>query len=490
MKLYDKILALILIQLAAVFIFGIHQIQSLYETQKKAFDEKTLLQSDIVQKRFEEMLTHLQKTADILTNSQEVITGLIGNDTDMLYNWSKLFLSSNIDKIHFMDLDGIVISRGEEEFRFSDDVFKTFSFDQALHNDAFLGIDLIDTHECLVYAKRIKQYGETPIGVISVALIIDEDLLRTLVEGTTMQMTYTSKHQTLSTARDTPLIHASALSMLLPADTTPEAAFRIGLTSAKELTAIKEARMSFFIAIALAFVVLLLTLHVTLLKHLKEHESLTRLLIDFYEDRIDIKEVIRQTKQAIQMHSAPEIKKIAEALFNMSQKVADTQDALESLSTTDQLTSLYNRRKLEETLEQKLKEASRTGAFSVVMLDLDHFKHINDTYGHDIGDHVLINVAHVLKEAIRASDIIGRWGGEEFLLIFPQTEREGALVIAEQLREKLQNVIFEKYPHSISGSFGVSTYRENDTQHTVLRRADLALYRAKNNGRNRIEHED
>lgn len=188
-------------------------------------------------------------------------------------------------------------------------------------------------------------------------------------------------------------------------------------------------------------------------------------------------------------HKAPEVKKIAEALFNMSQKVADTQDALESLSTTDQLTSLYNRRKLEESLEQKLKEALRESRFSIIMLDIDRFKTINDTYGHDVGDHVLIHVAKLMKEATRVSDIIGRWGGEEFLLILPQTPLEGALVIADQLRTKLQHLECDKYPQRVSASFGVATYRIDDTQNSILRRADSALYRAKNNGRNRVEYE-
>jgi len=154
-------------QLAAILLFGIYQIQSLYLTQKTAFDQKNLIQSEMIQKRFEEKLESLQRTAQILINSQEVVAGIISNDTDMLYNWSKLFLSSSTDKIHFIDLDGTIISRGELEFRFADDVSKRFYVQQALKNDTFLGIDLVDDKECLVYAKRVKQYGQKPIGIIS-----------------------------------------------------------------------------------------------------------------------------------------------------------------------------------------------------------------------------------------------------------------------------------------------------------------------------------
>ena len=241
MKLYNKILFLTILQLVAIFIFGIYQIQSLYLTQKTAFDQKNLIQSEMIQKRFEEKLDVLQKTAQILINSQEVITGIISNDTDMLYNWSKLFLSPSTDKIHFIDLDGTVISRGELEFRFADDVSKRFYVQQALHNDTFLGIDMVDGEECLVYAKRVKQYGQKTIGIISVALIIDDAFLASLVEGTTMGIAYHSQNQTLSTTKEK-LTNAASLHVMLQAGSIKEAGFNIGFTSEEELNALKKAR--------------------------------------------------------------------------------------------------------------------------------------------------------------------------------------------------------------------------------------------------------
>jgi len=477
-------------QLAAILLFGIYQIQSLYLTQKTAFDQKNLIQSEMIQKRFEEKLESLQRTAQILINSQEVVAGIISNDTDMLYNWSKLFLSSSTDKIHFIDLDGTIISRGELEFRFADDVSKRFYVQQALKNDTFLGIDLVDDKECLVYAKRVKQYGQKPIGIISVALIIDDALLASLAQGTTMNIAYHSEHQTLSTTKTQKLINASSLHVMLQAGSIKEASFNIGLTSEEELNALKEARTNFFVGIGFVLIILVLALHFTLLKHLREYKALSQVLIDFYEDRLDIKEVMSTIKQTTKERTTPEVKKIAEALFNMSQKVADTQNALELLSSTDQLTALSNRRKLEECLEQKLKESTRGSSFSIIMIDIDRFKTINDTYGHEIGDHVLVHTARLMRESIRTSDMLGRWGGEEFLLILPQTSLEGALVIAEQMRSKIYQFTFEHYPQRVTMSFGVATHHAGDTPNSILRRADNALYRAKNSGRNRIEHED
>ncbi|AFL68867.1 sensor domain-containing diguanylate cyclase [Sulfurospirillum barnesii] len=491
MNLYNKVLFLSFLQLGTIFVFGIYQIQSLYLTQKRAFDQKNVMQAEVIQKRFEEKQQSLQKTAHILINSQEVITGILSHDTDMLYNWSKLFLSSTSEKIHFMDLDGTIISRGEAEFNFGDDTSQRFYVRQALQNDTFLGIDFVDGEECLIYAKRVKQYGQRPIGVISLAIVIDNAFLNTLVQDTSMTMTYTSTHQTLSTSIEPflPQALSSSLHVTFQTGGAKDANFSISPSSEEELYALKEARNTFLIGISLALLILMLALHFTLLKHLKEHKALSLVLIDFYEDRLSIHDLMRAIKHTLHQHTTPEIKKIAEALFNMSEKIAHTQTALEHSSTTDQLTALANRRKVEEYLEQKIEESKRGAFFSIIMIDIDHFKNINDTYGHAIGDHVLIHTARLMSASIRESDMLGRWGGEEFLLILPNTPLDGALRIAEHIRATLHQHTFEHYPEFLSMSLGVATHQPNDTSKTILKRADNALYKAKNGGRNQVQHE-
>ena len=490
MNLYNKILALTIIQLVAIFIFTIYQIQSLYTVQRKALDHKTLIQTEMVQTRFEEMIQNLQKSAHILMNSQEVLTGIISNDTDLLFNWGKLFLLSPSNQIHFMDLNGFVISRGEAEYRFGDNVSKAFYFQQALRNDTFLGIDTIDNQECLIYATRIKQYGEKPIGVISVAIAINKQLLNKMVEGTNMSITYHSEHQDIASKHNKQLFNASSLHVSLQTLNSQEAIFHIGLTSEDEMSALEQARINFLFGLTLVFVILSVALHLILLRHLRYYEDLTRLLIEFYEDHISIKDVIKRAQEVIHGKATPEVKKIAEALSKMSQKVADTQDELKLLSVTDQLTSLANRRKLEECLEQKLNEANRGVHFSIIMLDIDWFKTINDTYGHEIGDHVLLQLSHAMRQNMRACDIVGRWGGEEFLLILPETSLQGAIILAEELREKIATLAFDNYPNNVTISLGVATYHANDTSNTLLNRADTALYQAKNSGRNKVHYEN
>lgn len=160
---------------------------------------------------------------------------------------------------------------------------------------------------------------------------------------------------------------------------------------------------------------------------------------------------------------------------------------LEKLSITDGLTGLYNRMKLEVILENECRRASRSSAsVAIVMLDVDTFKSINDTHGHHAGDQVLRELAGILASDVRSIDTVGRWGGEEFLLICPQTGISGAWILAEKLRKAI-----EAYDFSDVGlctcSFGVSVYKKNERPEDVVMRADEAMYRAKVEGRNKVQ---
>lgn len=162
-----------------------------------------------------------------------------------------------------------------------------------------------------------------------------------------------------------------------------------------------------------------------------------------------------------------------------------TAHAMHQMAYTDPLTFLPNRRWLTQTLEQRL---SRKKRFTLILVDIDHFKQINDTFGHDTGDAVLREVSDCLHHQIRAGDVIGRWGGEEFLILASEEDAHSALQLAQRLRKTLENFKLE-VNLSVTASFGVTLSREDDTIVSLLKRADLALYRAKSNGRNRVEWE-
>ncbi len=162
------------------------------------------------------------------------------------------------------------------------------------------------------------------------------------------------------------------------------------------------------------------------------------------------------------------------------------QKMLEELSIKDRLTSLYNRVKLESAFEEEMKRAKRYGnTFSVIMADIDHFKSVNDTYGHDVGDETLVTFARILKQHVRETDVVGRWGGEEFLILLPQTSSDAAYEIAQKLRENIEKHPFETI-RKCTASFGLSTFTNDDTMQSLVKRVDNALYESKKSGRNRV----
>jgi diguanylate cyclase (GGDEF)-like protein len=158
-------------------------------------------------------------------------------------------------------------------------------------------------------------------------------------------------------------------------------------------------------------------------------------------------------------------------------------------SITDPLTGLLNRRHFMALSNREETRSRRHGlVFSVLMIDIDHFKKVNDTYGHPIGDLVIKALADVCNKALRPHDILARFGGEEFVLTLPQTERDGAVVVAERIRQMVEQneVATDQGPVRFTVSIGVSTYLRGKAFDQVMGHADQALYRAKEGGRNRV----
>lgn len=163
-------------------------------------------------------------------------------------------------------------------------------------------------------------------------------------------------------------------------------------------------------------------------------------------------------------------------------------EQIERLSVTDQLTGIYNRRKFLETLSHEIERTKRYHTpFTIIMFDIDHFKSVNDTYGHDIGDLVLRELSHLIGDSLREVDVFARWGGEEFIAILPNTFVDDGYAVAERLRSNVEIFDFSPVP-KVTCSFGViscedASQCDNDI---LLKTVDEALYEAKENGRNRV----
>ena len=162
------------------------------------------------------------------------------------------------------------------------------------------------------------------------------------------------------------------------------------------------------------------------------------------------------------------------------------EEELNKLATKDMMTGIYNRYKINSIIEDEIKRAKRYGEiFSLIMFDIDYFKKVNDTYGHDIGDYVLQELSRIILQSIRQTDSFGRWGGEEFMLVVPYTNKQEAIELAQKIRNEVQNHSFE-YVKQITLSIGVTQYLDNEEKDTLIKRVDSALYKAKANGRNQV----
>ena len=189
-------------------------------------------------------------------------------------------------------------------------------------------------------------------------------------------------------------------------------------------------------------------------------------------DREAVEELLRFLKNCTENHF-----RVDENLFR----------TLEQLASTDLLTSAWNRRHFEQAVEGEIHRSNRYGhPVSLLMLDIDHFKRINDSFGHPVGDQVLREVANRIRAAIRLSDSLTRWGGEEFLVLMPNTGLASAIALAERIRESLAAQAFEGIGH-VTASLGVTECLPSESREAWLDRADRAMYRAKDQGRNRVE---
>ncbi|MDA0700140.1 MAG: GGDEF domain-containing protein [bacterium] len=163
-----------------------------------------------------------------------------------------------------------------------------------------------------------------------------------------------------------------------------------------------------------------------------------------------------------------------------------TAQEMRHLALTDALTGLANRRWAEEQLELEMARADRYGrGFSVVMVDIDWFKALNDAHGHPAGDDVLVDLGRSLRAMVRSTDQVARWGGEEFLILAPETPIPAAVELAEAIRSRVAAEALGS-GHAVTISLGVAGFRNGDSRSMLIDRADVALYRAKRGGRNRV----
>lgn len=168
-------------------------------------------------------------------------------------------------------------------------------------------------------------------------------------------------------------------------------------------------------------------------------------------------------------------------------KRKNLESELKKLAVTDTLTQVFNRTKYYEIMKRETERTKRYDhPLSIIMFDIDHFKKVNDIYGHAVGDYVLRTLTQIVKKNLRETDYLVRWGGEEFIIIAPDTDLKKAEILAERNRKASEKYKYDR-AGTITVSFGVTQFIKDDNEETVIKRADDALYEAKRKGRNRVE---
>lgn len=204
----------------------------------------------------------------------------------------------------------------------------------------------------------------------------------------------------------------------------------------------------------------------------QDHESLAKLVVDVFDNIVSANKSLQTSLTTAE---------------GRLQEQAEEIESHMSLSMTDPLTGLLNRRGLDEQLQSQIGARRRDGeAFSVLILDVDHFKQINDNYGHPVGDRMLVAVAQALRESLRLGDAVARYGGDEFAVLLPHTTLEEGIVVAHKLNAKVAGAAIEErgFLFTVSASSGLAMYAGAEDGKSLLERADTAMYAAKEAGRN------
>jgi diguanylate cyclase (GGDEF)-like protein/PAS domain S-box-containing protein len=212
------------------------------------------------------------------------------------------------------------------------------------------------------------------------------------------------------------------------------------------------------------------------------HIAPVRALDETISNFVAVKHDITERKQAEQ-----EAERAKEGLVLLNKELREANEHILKISQTDALTGLANRRTIDEQMRNEMARADRLGCgFSVILGDMDHFKSINDEFGHLVGDRVLVAAAGVLADQARPYDLPARFGGEEFLVLLPESTLADAMTIAQRIRTAISRVAVPEVTRQITMSLGISTWGHGDTLGALVGRADAALYQAKKRGRNRV----
>lgn len=482
--------------LAAIVALGGLNLAALH--QVRALDRETFaFHRDegrrVVLARIAEIFDELDSAAIHLSKPREIVNALAAADNEALHDWSAAFVGNvdrgaRVDEIVFADLDGVVVARAAAEFRFGDSIAATRAFATARASGRFLGVGEIDGRPALVAVRTLRKYDDLPVGIVVVAGAITPELLSAVTGSSNVVLSYADDAARVSGRGALPTETALFHEALDAPYTDGRFALAFLPDPRHERMLTLQSLMSFG-AIAASLLTLAALLAV-LRRQLAPYQAIVGGLLEYANRGVGLGGL--RARLAPLRARRGEAAQVADALTQMIDSVdasfrrfARHADELEVMARADSLTALANRRGIEEALEAELRRTHRYGGgFAVILIDIDHFKTVNDRFGHPAGDDVLRRFADLLHANSRATDSVGRWGGEEFLLLCPGADADAAAAHAETLRRLVAAAFADDL--AITASFGVAAAQPGDSLEAVVARADRALYAAKADGRNAV----
>ena len=436
-------------------------------------------------RRIAARMERIDKVAIGLSKPTEIVGAVEATDNDVLFDWGNSFIGE-IDSVFFTDATGLVLARAPDEFRFGDELGEVPFVRQALRDGLYQGISTVDGFDSLVSCRAIRKYDDALVGSVCAATFLTARMLAAVVPSETMRLTLVRPAE--RPAEETVTPQRRPLGMTIDGFD-----FALAFSDGHHHADLLSLKRSLLINGALAVVVTLAVLLFFVRRHFTPYATLVRAIVDYAGNRLDIG-ALRRRLTALRRGPTQEITQISEALTDMIdvhvrnlRRAEEFNSYLRDLANKDPLTGLRNRRALDEALAIESQRSRRYGTpLCALIVDIDHFKPINDTHGHPAGDEVLRHLSTIFRENSRSTDIVGRWGGEEFLILCPGISLSEGRTFAEKLRQTVERASFAN-DLSLTVSIGLAEFAANEPARTMIERADRALYRAKASGRNRVD---
>lgn len=489
MNLYTKIFATFILPIALGLAFTLYSLNSVLNNQKNLIKKSDKIEIQHIEQRFDAVLKNIQRDLNIISQSNDIVKSLELHDNNTLSNWGKSFLGNFYSTIIFVNDDNFIVSRATDQYRFGDKLDREI-IKKINSAPQYRGIIVIDEKEILLYSKKITDFTNKHVGSVLLGITINEQFLQSITNKENFSLVYQSFRGLNIQSKSIENIVEQMPFTTNIQNIDKKKLFSLQIAQNIEIEALQNFKRNILIFSIIICIIIIFLLYFILSNFLRPYKRIYNLLLDFTNNKIDFNYIKNASRSIFQQAKSKEIYYMARAINKVSKKVIKHEENLKEMSYTDQLTKVLNRRKLDEILLKESYQSNRYNQdLSLILIDIDYFKTINDNYGHQVGDKILKQFSTLVNTHLRTSDFFGRWGGEEFLIICPNTNLEGALALAQKIQNLTRNY---GYTHDISltASYGIAQILGEETFSGLMSRTDEALYKAKNTGRDKIETAD